>query len=106
MNDTTRARRKSTISYWLLIAAQWLLLMLAIAGGMTRSANALRDYVSPSLGDGWLTAGAFLAGLLLGLTVISPKALFPLKVWADCRTCPSADACMEIAVVREVELYL
>jgi hypothetical protein len=80
MSDTTRARRKSTVGYWLLIAAQWLLLMLAIAGGMARSANALRDYVSPNLGDGWLTAGAFLAGLLLGLTVISPKALFPLVI--------------------------
>ena len=31
-----------------------------------------------------------------------PKELFPQKVWADCRTCPSRDACMEIAVVREV----
>ena len=30
------------------------------------------------VGDGWLTVGAFLAGLLLGLTVISPKILFPL----------------------------
>src|SRR5688500_4107772 len=80
MNDTTRARRKSTISYWLLIAAPWLLLMLAIAGGMARSATALSDYVSPNLGDGWLTAGAFLAGLLLGLTVILPKALFPLVI--------------------------
>lgn len=80
MNDTTRARRKSTVSYWLLVAAQWLLLTLAIAGGMARSANALRDYVSPNLGDGWLTAGAFLAGLLLGLTVISPKVLFPLVI--------------------------
>ena len=33
-----------------------------------------------------------------------PKELFPLKVWADCRTCASRDACMEIAVVREIQL--
>ena len=33
-----------------------------------------------------------------------PKELFPLKVWADCRTCPSRDACMEIAVTREIQL--
>ncbi|CAN5783769.1 N-acetyltransferase [soil metagenome] len=31
-----------------------------------------------------------------------PKELFPLKVWADCRTCPKLHACDEIAVVREV----
>ena len=33
-----------------------------------------------------------------------PKELFPLKVWADCRSCPSRDACMEIAVEREIQL--
>jgi amino-acid N-acetyltransferase len=31
-----------------------------------------------------------------------PKELFPLKVWADCRTCPKLHACDEIAVVREL----
>jgi amino-acid N-acetyltransferase len=31
-----------------------------------------------------------------------PRELFPLKVWADCRTCPTQDACEEIAVVREL----
>ena len=31
-----------------------------------------------------------------------PKELFPLKVWTDCRTCASRDACEEIAVVREL----
>ena len=33
-----------------------------------------------------------------------PKELFPVKVWADCRSCPSRDACMEIAVEREIQL--
>jgi len=31
-----------------------------------------------------------------------PKEMFPLKVWADCRTCPKLHACDEIAVAREV----
>lgn len=81
MSDNgARSRRRAQRSYWLLIAGQWLLLMLAIAGGMVRSSNALRDYVSPNMSDGWLTGGAFLAGILLGLTVISPKVLFPLVI--------------------------
>ncbi|HEX5164005.1 MAG TPA: hypothetical protein VFV93_01310 [Thermomicrobiales bacterium] len=75
-----RSRRRSQISYWLLIAAQWLLLTFAIAGGMVRGSKALRDYVSPSVGDGWLTGGALVAGLLLGLTVISPRVLVPLVI--------------------------
>lgn len=79
-DDRARARRRAGRVYWLLIAGQWLLLTLAIAGGMARGSNALRDYVSPNLGDGWLSAGAVLAGFLLGLTVISPKALFPLAI--------------------------
>jgi len=32
-----------------------------------------------------------------------PKELFPLKVWADCRSCATRDACQEIAVVRELQ---
>lgn len=32
-----------------------------------------------------------------------PKELFPLKVWADCRSCPKLHACDEIAVVRELQ---
>jgi len=31
------------------------------------------------------------------------KEMFPLKVWADCRSCPKLMACDEIAVVREVD---
>ena len=31
-----------------------------------------------------------------------PKEMFPLKVWADCRSCPKIHACDEIAVVKEV----
>lgn len=81
MNDTlpkATQRHRFQTTYWLLIAAQWILLTLALSGGMVRSSNALRDYVSPNLGDGWLTIGALLAGLLLGATVMSPKALVPL----------------------------
>ena len=79
-DDGRRQRRRAQSTYWLLIAGQWLLLTLAITGAMTRSANALRDYVSPNLGDGWLAVGALVAGLLLGLTVITPKVLFPLVI--------------------------
>lgn len=31
-----------------------------------------------------------------------PKEMFPLKVWADCRSCPKLHACDEIAMAREV----
>jgi amino-acid N-acetyltransferase len=31
-----------------------------------------------------------------------PKEMFPLKVWADCRTCPKLHACDEIAVAVDV----
>jgi hypothetical protein len=95
-DDGKRARRRSAINYWLVIAGQWLLLTLAIAGGMARSSNALRDYVSPNLSDGWLTVGAFLAGLLLGLTVISPKVLFPLVI----------SMCMVAAVIFGLVVYM
>lgn len=78
--DGASVRRRAQSSYWLLIAAQWLLLTLALTGGMVRGSNALRDYVSPNMSDGWLTVGACLAGLLLGLTVMSPKALIPLVI--------------------------
>lgn len=37
----------------------------------------------------------------LGFHVV-PKEDFPLKVWADCRSCPKLHACDEIAVVRGV----
>jgi hypothetical protein len=90
------ARRRSNITYWLLIAGQWLLLMLGLAGAMARSSNALRDYVSPNLGDGWLLGGALVAGLLLGLTVISPKALFPLVI----------SMCLVAAVIFGLVIYM
>lgn len=79
-DEARRARRRAQSSYWLLIAGQWLLLTLAVAGTMVRSSIALRDYVSPNLSDGWLAAVAFVAGLLLGMTVLSPKVLFPLAL--------------------------
>ena len=31
-----------------------------------------------------------------------PRESFPLKVWADCRSCPKLHACDEIAVARDV----
>jgi amino-acid N-acetyltransferase len=31
-----------------------------------------------------------------------PKEMFPLKVWADCRSCSKLHACDEIAVVKEL----
>lgn len=31
-----------------------------------------------------------------------PRESFPLKVWADCRSCPKLHACDEIAVAREL----
>lgn len=33
---------------------------------------------------------------------VTPKENFPLKVWADCRSCPKLHACDEIAVARKV----
>lgn len=37
----------------------------------------------------------------LGFTTVS-KEMFPLKVWADCRSCPKLHACDEIAVTLDV----
>lgn len=37
----------------------------------------------------------------LGFATV-PKELFPLKVWADCRSCPKLHACDEIAVVKQL----
>ena len=37
----------------------------------------------------------------LGFKIV-PKHNFPLKVWADCRTCPKLHACDEIAVAVEI----
>jgi amino-acid N-acetyltransferase len=37
----------------------------------------------------------------LGFRIV-PKEMFPLKVWADCRTCSKLHACDEIAVVKEL----
>ena len=37
----------------------------------------------------------------LGFRTVA-REIFPLKVWSDCRTCPTNDACEEIAVVREL----
>lgn len=37
----------------------------------------------------------------IGFTTVS-KEMFPLKVWADCRSCPKLHACDEIAMAREV----
>jgi amino-acid N-acetyltransferase len=37
----------------------------------------------------------------LGFSTV-PKELFPLKVWADCRSCPKLHACDETAVARQL----
>jgi amino-acid N-acetyltransferase len=37
----------------------------------------------------------------LGFTTVA-KEMFPLKVWADCRSCPKLHACDEIAVTLDV----
>lgn len=37
----------------------------------------------------------------LGFRTVS-RETFPLKVWADCRSCPKLHACDEIAVARDV----
>lgn len=37
----------------------------------------------------------------LGFRTVSRES-FPLKVWADCRSCPKLHACDEIAVARDV----
>jgi amino-acid N-acetyltransferase len=31
-----------------------------------------------------------------------PKEMFPLKIWADCRSCPKLHACDEVAVAMDV----
>lgn len=39
--------------------------------------------------------------LRIGFRTVT-KEMFPLKVWADCRSCPKLHACDEIAVARDV----
>jgi amino-acid N-acetyltransferase len=39
--------------------------------------------------------------LRLGFSIV-PKELFPVKVWADCRSCPKLHACDETAVARQL----
>lgn len=54
----------------------------------------IRSVFALTLQDGFFTR--------LGFRVV-PKETFPLKVWADCRTCPKLHACDEIAMAREIQ---
>jgi hypothetical protein len=94
--DANAAKRRAIRAYWFLIAVQWLLLTLGLAGVMTRSAIALEDYVSPNLSEGWLAVASVAVGLLMGLTVLSPKALVPLVL----------SCCLAASVTYGLVIYL
>jgi hypothetical protein len=61
-----------------LVAVQWLALALALASVNVHASNALRDYVSPSISDGYLLLAPVLLAGLLGLTVGSARILIAL----------------------------
>lgn len=60
------------------IAVQWLFLTIGLGSLVMRSDTSYSDVLSPHLGAAPMFVGAAVAGLLLGLTVESPKLLIPL----------------------------
>jgi hypothetical protein len=74
------SRRVTRLLPWLLLAAQWLLLTIALAAAITRSSQALRDYISPRLPDGMLLLVAIGLGALLGAGAPSLRVLVALTI--------------------------
>jgi hypothetical protein len=61
-----------------LVAAQWLLLTVALASVYVHASAAIRDYVTPGISDAYLLLGPFLLAGLLGATVASLRLLLAL----------------------------
>jgi amino-acid N-acetyltransferase len=72
-------------------------------GGIGRRLVEQLAVEAQNLGIGTIFALTLKGGFFhrLGFRTV-PKELFPLKVWADCRSCPKLHACDEIAVVKEL----
>lgn len=62
----------------IVVAIQWLLLAVAVGALIVHADSSLEGLVSPRIGFSALFGGAFLAALLLGLTVRKAVVLYPL----------------------------
>ncbi|HUG15553.1 MAG TPA: hypothetical protein VMM78_11125 [Thermomicrobiales bacterium] len=63
-----------------LVAAQWVALVLALASVNVHASGALRNYVTPSISDGYLLLAPFVLAGLLGATVSSARLLIALAL--------------------------
>jgi hypothetical protein len=61
-----------------LIALQWVMLTLALGAVIVYSADSLQAFLSPNLDGSLIFVGAFVAALLLGMSIDSFKVLVPL----------------------------
>jgi hypothetical protein len=61
-----------------LIAIQWICLTVALGSLVTRSEASWASLISPHLGAAPMFIGAFVAALLIGLTVEAPRYMVPL----------------------------
>jgi hypothetical protein len=62
------------------IGVQWIFLTIALGSLVMRSDTSFADLISPHLGAAPMFVGAFVASMLLGLTVESPRYLAPLTL--------------------------
>lgn len=67
-----------TIVRAIAIGVQWLGLTIGLGSLVMRSDTSFSDVISPHLGAAPMFFGAVIAGVLLGLTLESPKLLIPL----------------------------
>jgi hypothetical protein len=61
-----------------LIGVQWICLTVALGSLVTRSEASWEPLISPHLGAAPMFLGAFVAALLIGLTVEAPRYMVPL----------------------------
>lgn len=63
-----------------LLAVQWLCLTVALGALVIHSAPSVEGIVSPSVDGAYVFIGAFVAAVLLGMTITSPKVALPLSL--------------------------
>lgn len=80
MVDVSRRPALSRPLHVALVAAQWMALTLALASVNVHASGALRDYVTPSISDGYLVLMPFLLAGLLGATIGSLRIVLVLTV--------------------------
>lgn len=63
-----------------LLALHWCLLTVAVGAVVVHSAPSLEGMVTPTIEGSYLFVAAFVASVLLGLTLTSPKVALPLSL--------------------------